>query len=607
MKRAPQQTGVSGTPTPRDISPQQLAAILESLDDAIISKTLDGTITSWNAGAERMYGYLHDEVIGHDISLIVPADRRAELQQIYERIGRGERIHGLETVRITRDGRRRDISLSITPLLDPAGTIVGATAISRDITEQKEIERQLLYQANLLQNVSDAIIATDLDYTIRSWNRAAESTYGWHEEEVLGRVVTDVLGTDFLNTSRTKVLSSFNRHGFWRGEVVQYCKDGRAIDVSASTSMVRDRSGKPVGIVAVNRDVTAEKRTERQIAYQAMLLQNVSDAVIGLSLDYRILSWNHAAELLYGWREEEVLGQDLSELLKTRFLNTSRRQVREEIVRNGMATAELIHYRRDGRELNIMTSASPLLDSSGTTIGFVSINRDITRARQLQREVLEVSEYEQRRIGRDLHDGLGSHLSGLAMLARGLAADLREGRSLSAAEMEEIAELSSQGAEQARSLSRGLNPLGIGTGGLADALREVAARTERHSGISCVFQLRSDIPELAEGVASHLFWIVKEAVNNAVKHSRARNITIDAECYNGRLLLSVTDDGIGLSQEHIENEGLGLHTMQYRADIIGAEFTISQRGAGGTIVRCSVRFDSTETPTRRDGRTEAIR
>jgi PAS domain S-box-containing protein len=119
------------------LSPEFLAAIVDSSDDAIIGKTLDGTIISWNRGAQKLYGYSADEVIGQPISLLVPIDRPDELPGILDRLGRGERIEHFKTARVRKDGRRLEVSVTISPVRDADGTIIGASAIARDISEQE--------------------------------------------------------------------------------------------------------------------------------------------------------------------------------------------------------------------------------------------------------------------------------------------------------------------------------------------------------------------------------------------------------------------------------------------------------------------------------------
>ena len=175
---------------PGDDAARTLAAIVESSDDAIIAKDLDGTILSWNRGAERMYGYTAGEAIGRPIFLIVPAPFASELSAILERIRAGERVRNFETVRADKDGRLIDVALSISPICDAAGTIVGASAIARDITERKQEVQELKDSEarlrSILESAVDGIVVIDAHGRIESFNPAAERLFGYSAAEVIG-------------------------------------------------------------------------------------------------------------------------------------------------------------------------------------------------------------------------------------------------------------------------------------------------------------------------------------------------------------------------------------------------------------------------------------
>jgi len=164
----------------------QLAAIIESSDDAILSKTLDGIILSWNAGAERLYGYTAEEAIGHSIALLVPPDRTNELPHLLGRIAQGERVEHYMTVRVRKDGGHVDVSLRISPIKDEAGKITGASAIARDISRQQRAEDQLY---NLIQTTQDAVVSIDQQGCIDTFNPAAERIFGYTYAEVQGQKV----------------------------------------------------------------------------------------------------------------------------------------------------------------------------------------------------------------------------------------------------------------------------------------------------------------------------------------------------------------------------------------------------------------------------------
>jgi PAS domain S-box-containing protein len=162
---------------------QVALAALQSAEDAIVTIRLDGTITTWNAAAEQLFGYPAGEAVGTNIGIIVPDDRRAEMSGELARIARGERVHHYETIRVARDGRPIIVSLSISPLHSPSGTIVGAAKIARDITERKNAEEALLESEGMARGIIDtaldAFIQMDDDGRVIGWNPQAEALFGW--------------------------------------------------------------------------------------------------------------------------------------------------------------------------------------------------------------------------------------------------------------------------------------------------------------------------------------------------------------------------------------------------------------------------------------------
>ena len=215
--------------------------------------------------------------------------------------------------------------------------------------------------------------------------------------------------------------------------------------------------------------------------------------------------------------------------------------------------------------------------------------REISLRQHLQAEVLEATEREQRRIGRDLHDGLGSHLTGVSMLCRGLARRLSKGQPIEQGEIEGVAQMIEEGVAQARLLSHGLNPAPLGSGDLADALRELATGTQTATGIPSTFMERGTAPPLGQEAATHLYRIAQEAVNNATKHAHPSHINLTLATQDGHLVLTVEDDGTGRPAERT-SDGLGLRSMRQRARLIGAELSVEDAPGGGTIVRATLPF-----------------
>jgi PAS domain S-box-containing protein/excisionase family DNA binding protein len=257
----------------------RLSTIVDSAMDAIVSKNLDGIIKSWNKGAEELFGYKEKEAIGKHISLIIPTELIKEEDVIIGKIKQGIRVEHFETTRQRKDGSKVTVSISVSPVKTNQGKIIGASKIARDMTERKKYEEQLQYLATLTQNIRDAVISTDADYQITSWNKGAEEIYGWKEEEVIGKTASDVLKTKY---STSDSIESLTKNGYWSGEVVQKRKDNTDIFILASVAILKDSHGNVIGGVGVNRDISERKQVERN-------MQFLSEAskIITISLDYK--------------------------------------------------------------------------------------------------------------------------------------------------------------------------------------------------------------------------------------------------------------------------------------------------------------------------------
>jgi PAS domain S-box-containing protein len=263
-----QQSAPSARETPLIDPAVLLGAIVDSSEDAIISKTLDGTITSWNRGAERLFGYTADEAIGKSITLLIPSERLDEETEILARIARGERIEHFETIRRAKDGRLIDISLSISPVRGPDGMVVGASKIARDISTGRDGERARQAEALLAAIVAssdDAIISKSLKGVISSWNAGAERLFGFTAEEALGQHISLIIPADRLD-EETVILGKVQRgERIDHYETVRKAKNGRLIDISLTISPLRDEKGKIVGASKVARDISGQKEVNRQL------------------------------------------------------------------------------------------------------------------------------------------------------------------------------------------------------------------------------------------------------------------------------------------------------------------------------------------------------
>jgi PAS domain S-box-containing protein len=240
-----------------------LAAVVDSSDDAIVTKTLDGAIRSWNRGAERLFGYTAGEAVGQQIFVIIPPDRVAEEQDVLARLRRGERIDHFETIRQTKDGRRIPVSLTVSPVRDDRGHVIGASKVARDITPRLQRDELRARLAAIVRSSDDAIIGKTLDGVITSWNEGAERLFGYTPEEAVGQPIFLIIPED-RRAEEEDVLSRLRRgERIDHFETIRQTKDGRRVPMSLSVSPIRDDQGRIIGASKVARDISDRVERER--------------------------------------------------------------------------------------------------------------------------------------------------------------------------------------------------------------------------------------------------------------------------------------------------------------------------------------------------------
>jgi PAS domain S-box-containing protein len=241
-----------------------LAAIVESSDDAIISKDLNGVITSWNRGAERVFGYSAEEAVGKSVTMLIPPERHNEEASILERVRRGERIDHHETVRQRKDGTLLDIALTVSPIVDGRGEVLGASKIARDITAANLDERLRARLAAIVESSDDAIVSKDLKGVITSWNNGAERLFGYSAEEAVGKSVTMLIPPD-RHDEEPAILARVSRgERIDHYETVRRHKNGTLRYISLTVSPLRDEHGRIIGASKIARDITERKRAAAQ-------------------------------------------------------------------------------------------------------------------------------------------------------------------------------------------------------------------------------------------------------------------------------------------------------------------------------------------------------
>ncbi|GEM_PF-1212009 len=355
----------------------QFQAIINSSDDAIISKTLDGTILSWNKAAEKIFGYTAEEMIGEKMIKVFPPDRLTEEDTILTKIAAGKSIEHFKTVRVKKNGEHIHVSVTISPIHNSIGEIVGASKIARDITHEIEAEQTLKQFHAIVESSDDAIISKTLTGTVTSWNKAAEKIFGYTAEEMIGQKMITVFPADRLFEEDLILAKLAKGESIEHFRTVRLHKNGQAIPMSVSISPIYNDSGEVTGASKIARDISLEVVHSQELACYKELIDSSVDAIISESLDGIIQTWNQAATELFGYTASEIIGQPITIL----FPPTKYKEETEltKTVREG---ENIKHYRttrlhKDGSTLYVSVSVSAMHDEQGNILGFSKIIRDI--------------------------------------------------------------------------------------------------------------------------------------------------------------------------------------------------------------------------------------
>jgi PAS domain S-box-containing protein len=368
-----------------------LASIVDSSDDAIVSKNLDGVVTSWNRAAEKIYGYKAAEIIGKPFSVLIHKDHPEEMSTILERIREGKRIEHYETIRVKQGGSLIAVSLTESPIHDLNGKIIGASSIARDITERRRAEEQARatsqYARSLIEVSLDPLVTISPEGKITDVNEATIKVTGVQREKLIG--------TDFSNyfTEPDQAGAGY-REAFSKGSVTDYPltirhKDRRLTDVLYNATVYKDAHGKPLGIFAAARDVTAQKQASQ---YARSLIEASLDPLVTISPGGKITDVNEGSIKVTGVPREKLIGTDFSDY----FTEPDKaREGYQQVFAKGFVTDYPLTIRhRAGRLTDVLYNASVYKDAAGKVLGVFAAARDVTaqkQASQYARSLIEAS------------------------------------------------------------------------------------------------------------------------------------------------------------------------------------------------------------------------
>jgi PAS domain S-box-containing protein len=609
---------------------QQLAAIVGSSEDAIISEDLDGRIRTWNRAAERIFGYLAKEVIGQNIALLIPGNRTADEVAILEEMRKGKRIRHYETTRLKKDGTPLLVSLTISPVRDASGEIVGASKIMRDLSERRQageaLRRSETKFRTLYDTTSDAIMLLG-EKGFFDCNPATLAVYGCAtREEFLSKHPADLSpptqpdGTDSRTLANRQIATAMEKGSHQFEWMHKRADTGEVFPADVLLSAM-ELDGKRV-LQATVRDLTERKQAEEAVSraqeIQRAIFDSTSDFIWAVDAqDFRLLTFNRAfrdyslqqrgKRLSVGQRPEDLLpNADYIERWRGYF---------QQALASGPFTTE--YLAASGKVTLLLTFN--LLKQDGAVFGVSVFGKDITERKQAERRmrmfshaIVAAREEERRRVSSALHHDVGFLAVGVSAYLDAIEKDLRSGKPAQALRwMNWTRKLFDQSVARLKNLAVEIRPPELDVLGLSAALRQHFSRITTQRGARIRFRETRQGPPVSANAATILFRVAQEALTNAIQHGRAKQVDVDFRASKEEIRLTVRDNGKGFDPSQPRRRAtpqLGLRVMREMAASAGGAFAVESRRGKGTTVRLSLPMETAPAsaplaPPPRPGRT----
>lgn len=375
---------------------QTVNAFLNFAPDAMVIINQQNQIILVNAQAEKLFGYTQDELLNQAIEVLIPEKfhsrhERHRKSYIDNSHPRGMGV-GLELRALRKDGSEFpvEISLSSTSI----NKITYIIAAIRDTTTRDVQEQLLRFHASLQETVQEAVIATDLDFRIQSWNSAAETIYGWRAEEVIGKNSFEVLETPHKSAqARQDMLNTLIKQGYWEGEFLQHTKDGNEVYILGSTTLFKDKHDKPIGIVSVNHDITHRKQIEKalhesEVQYR-VLFDQIEDSIFVHDKESNILDVNQAACDRLGYSRDELLKMKTIDIDLPEYGAKFNERLEHQLTTGKLLDINGIHITKDGRQIPLHIHSRRIMYKGQVAV--IAVARDISELMQAEQQERELA------------------------------------------------------------------------------------------------------------------------------------------------------------------------------------------------------------------------
>ena len=464
----------------------------------------------------------------------------------------------------------------------------------KDITTKLEHAEHLLHVSEdkyrqLVENAECIILRVDANGIITFFNEFAQFFLGYTEKQIIGKnIIGTIISVDSSKRKSEKSIRDIkdNSELYAVCESEAVCKDGHRVWIAWANKAIRDDQKKIKEILCVGHDITERKRMEKELQLLAVAVRNSNDAIAIMGLEGNIISWNLGAEHIYGYSKVEATKMNIRRIIPDHKQNEMTLLTERLLKGEKIEFFETQRLAKNNRILDISLTATVLKDENENPFVITTTERDITKRRRLEKEILDITEREREQIGHELHDGMGQILTGIAVLCKALALKLKDQSSEEMGAALAISKLANQAIGQTRNLAKVLYPIDLQTGGLVSALKTLASNTEKNMQVTCRFRCGKlvSVKDLVE--AKQIYRIVQEAITNAIRHGKAKHINIKLRLTNRGTILSIENDGLDFPKLSSHRKGLGLKIMQYRTDLIGGSFDIRKGDKGGTVVTC---------------------